>query len=274
LRGTRRLVDLVGTVALMLVASPSHATAILFDFNSLPDGAGNGSVQSYMRSLLPGVSVIGATSERNYNAEGHVVGPVTTVSRSASHGSGKGSRKQTVTSETLGTTDGSVPHAGPPDTFLINTAGANQITISFPAPIYGVSFDYEIFPDQTCATAGCPPGDWPDFTFVADGSVVFRTLGITPGASGTYAHSPASAPASPERSPQLLAVSGEWLFASGVTQLSFVDWPRTIGIDNLRIDPDAPTPPPVVTPEPSALVLLGASLSGMVAFRRFRPLRP
>jgi hypothetical protein len=53
-----------------------------------------------------------------------------------------------------------------------------------------------------------------------------------------------------------------------VTQLEFVDWPRMIGIDNLRI---LDTPGTLETvPEPASLTLLGCGLAGLWTVRRLK----
>ena len=250
---------------LALFAPSAGATLILFNFNSLADGASNTTVNTYMQGVLntalPGstVSVKGAKGEKNYTGDGHVVGPV--------NGS------NVATPLTLGNTDGGVQHALPWDTYLINKTTTDRITMVFSFRIHRVSFDYEIFPDGTCPNGGangCPnpsDSDWPDFKFragVAPGtSLIFEIDGLDPEDltnALVYRESPVSdqGVAGYEKSPQLLAVSGDWFFPSGVNQLEFVDWPRHIGIDNLRI----------TIPEPSSLLLLLLGLAGLMARRR------
>ncbi len=250
----RRLVQvMVVLVGWLVVGMPSASAAlILFDFNDLSDNANNNKVQTSMNKILgialPGesVKVTGAQAETEYNGDGHVVG----------------SGKTTIKSETLGTSDGGVHHGGKFDTFLINRSSADRISMKFSFPIYAASFDYEIFPDGTCPKESktCTPStaNWPDFSFTADGDLQFRTLAALPGTSGLPEHSPNSGKSKVEKAPQFLGSSGQWLFPQGVTKLEFVDWPRTIGIDNLSINP---TP---VVPEPSSLFLMGSGLLGAV----------
>ena len=242
-----------------LAAIPlAHATIIDFNFNSLADGAGNAAVRNYMNNILsvlhPGgsVAVSGAGAEKDYNGDGHAVGP---ISRSA------------VISRTLGNTNGNIAHPSPLDTYLINSS-SNRITMLFSFPIYSVSFDYEIFPDGTCSVAGSDcflsSSNWPDFTFEADDTVQFRTRGINPSVTGPFSHSPASGLVNSERAPQFLGLSGGYSFPSGVSKLEFIDWPRRIGIDNLQIQDQN------IVPEPSSLLLLASGLLGLARFRRKR----
>jgi hypothetical protein len=111
-------------------------------------------------------------------------------------------------------------------------------------------------PDGTGHNTSHP--NWPDFSFRADGDLVFRTFGIMPGEQGTFAHSPASGPNHNELAPQFLGTSGTWHFPNGVTQLEFIDWPRTIGIDNLVLGVGIQQ-----IPEPASGLLLGAGLVGL-----------
>ena len=236
----------------MPVFGSTVTTSFGFDDGSLVNGSSNGSIQSYINSKLgagQSVAVSGSVASNSYNGDGHVVGP------------GNGS-----TSLTLGTSDGSTSHLSTKDLFITNIANSStEIKMVFTGlSILSVSFDYEIFPDGSCPTGYQCGSNWPDFTFAADGSVVFHTLAAQP-ASGS--HSPASGSTHTERAPQYIGQSGTINFANGVSTLEFLDWPATIGIDNLVIsyDPHGPSTP---TPEPVSLALAGTGLIGIYFLRR------
>jgi hypothetical protein len=174
-----------------------------FDFNSLPDGATNSSIQTYMNGFLTpfGASVVvaGAKAENGYDGDGHVVGPCTPSSTGGtSCTGGTYGNRGTVTPLTLGTSDyvqvGGVPRAGANtdfmangnanlDTFIVNKDSTDRFSFAFsnlPASLFpgGVShlgFDFEIFPDNQCADSSelsnlnyCDDNEFPDFSLYAD----------------------------------------------------------------------------------------------------------
>jgi hypothetical protein len=252
----------MGAALALSFAASAHASSVVFTFNTLSPSAGDNSaaVATYMDGLLGCancVTVTGAATDQTYNGDGHVVGP------------GNGS-----TSLTLGTTDGatvsnsnSILNAGY-DTFLSNTANKNgtnqisqQIIMTF-APGWAlngnISFDYEIFPDASGTTLNPP-----DLTFNAwNGGSLLQTktfLGVVPGTGPIGStHSPVSAN---ETSPQLIGTYSTGPLTN-VTELDFIDWPATIGIDNLA----------VTTPEPRFYGILLAGLLGLagIAYHRGR----
>jgi len=239
----RSLFPLACLAALMAPATvhaapiPTVPTTITLDFNSLPEGASASQLQAYLDSIFPGISIAGARVDASYNADGHVVGP------------------------TLGTSDGGIPHPGL-DSFLAtngtlqNSNGKDVIRITFPFAVKSASFDFEIFPNMDAEGLTDPTDPrWPDFTFRADGNIIFRRLGELP-------------PGSPD--PQLLAQSGLITFAGGVSTLEFIDWPPTIGIDNLQVNGGQEIQ--AVVPEPASLLvfaILAAGVAACLAPRRY-----
>lgn len=253
------LYPIVLSASLIFSMNTAQAAILDFNFNALADGNNNTKVQTYMRNIItalhPGgtVTVTGSKAEANYTGDGHVVGPIS---------------GSVVIPYTLGRTDGGVYHNGAYDSYLVNS-GSDRITMTFSFPIYSFSFDYEIFPDGTCpkASTSCTPtsANWPDFKLEVDDVQQFRTLAIDPSVSGPYNRSPNSGLSKIEKAPQFLGVSGELFFANGVTKLEFIDWPRMIGIDNLKINDQKPS---TVVPEPTTLLLLSSGLLGFLGFKR------
>src|SRR5206468_1107627 len=82
-----------------------------------------------------GVTVSGATVTSTYDGDGHVIGTATK-------------------STTLGADGGN---------FLITQNEGSKIVLTFAKPIYGITFDMEIFPDVNSNN----PNTLPDFTFKA-----------------------------------------------------------------------------------------------------------
>lgn len=285
------LLSVIGAGVLMLGGMPQAEALITFDFNSLADGATNGTLDTYMENQIGGpggtnVVVTGARAENNYFGDNHVTGPI--KSFLTAHTPPR--TRYRVEPITLGTSDGyftgapaSTLHAfgsANYDTYLVNKDSSDRIVMQFDFPIYQISFDYEIFPDGTCPNGNalsCEPTDsnWPDFKFEADDVEYFRTIGIMPGQGGTYPSSSAVATTgvgNTELAPQFIGTSGLLTFEGGVSKLEFIDWPRMIGIDNLQICTDKneclPPPPPPVIPEPSSMFLLGSGLLGAIGFSK------
>ena len=243
----------------MLAAACTSAQAaiITFDFNSLANGASNAQIQTFMNSVLPAgtsVTVTGAVASNSYDADGHVTGPVSGFS---------------VSSFTLA----DLRPAGN-GTFIQNDTAhsSSQIKMVFSGlTISSMSFDFEIFPDSSCQSlsncGGAGNPNLPDLTVVANGSTqVAKYYGVVPGQAGSYntayTHSPDSGWFFTEKAPQLLGSSGTLALPAGTTQIEFKDWPATIAINHLVIDPPDPVP------EPGTLTLLAAGLLGMAVARR------
>ena len=114
------------------------------------------------------------------------------------------------------------------------------------------------FPDGSCPSlknCGKKRAD----LFEANGKRIAHFFGVAPGRNDTHLHSPASGSQKSVLASQGLGTF-TWTFATPVTQLEFIDWPATIGIDNLKIDP---------APEPSSVILLGTAIAAaFLAFLR------
>jgi hypothetical protein len=142
---------------------------------------------------------------------------------------------------------------------------SDRITMEFSFPIYSISFDYQIFPNANVANGtdkdpATTPG-WPDFTFKADGELVFRALGVMPGQEGAPYTS--SKNKKVETAPQLVASSGIWYFPDGVTKLEFIDWPPVIGVNNIQFNfGPFNNPPSSNLPEPGSLAAMCACALG------------
>jgi len=254
LRGSSRVIPIVGGLAFLGAVASAQAGSITFDFGFLTNGASDAQIQTFMNTLLPGggsVTVTGAVASNSYNADGHVTGP------------GTGS-----SSFSLAQLDPAV-HG----TFIENDTGhsSNEIKMVFSGlAISSISFDFEIFPDNTCTSlsncGGSSHSNLPDLTIISNGShQVIEYGGVAPGQAGSYntayIHSPASGQFSNELAPQLLGSSGALSLPAGTTQLEFQDWPATIAVNHLIINP---------VPEPATMTLLASSLLGFGLARRRR----
>jgi hypothetical protein len=232
---------------------------VTFNFNALSEGQGNGAVQSYLNSVWTGsgmsgtITVSGALAAASYNGENHVVGPVIGGS---------------VVSLTLGTSDGGVYHGGAADTFIVNS-GSDRITMTFPQRIFQVGFDYEIFPNGNVPDVrNTNPANFPDFTFIADGNQVFRTVSNMPGTNGILSFAPLDETSSVEVAPQFLGGSGLISLPGGATTIEFVDWPVMVGIDNLNVGLGTGIAADVV-PEPPTAILFGVVGLGLLVMCSF-----
>jgi hypothetical protein len=276
----------------------AHAASYTFSFNSpgLSENNTASQIATYMTNALVAngctgcsVAVAGAVVDTTYNGENNVVGP--------------GGASLTL-GNSNGATSNSSTTPGSPDNFLATTTDSSspvstEISLAFAGvTITNVSFDFEIFPNGTCPSlSSCGSynsstgfyANQPDFEFTAGTGIIgsgtavdaFGSLGngfvygVAPsstnagaekaGNNGSSTRSPGN---NPELAPQWIGVSGA-LALSSVTDLNFIDWPATIGIDNLEI-----TYTPSRVPEPSS-ILLFSTVAGALLFRirRIRPAR-
>lgn len=271
------------------VAVSAQAGTVTFSFDSLSSGATASQIATYMTNLLVaagcvGCSVViptdnsgdgnsqGAVADQTYNGERYVTGPGTPnwqgkISKSLTLGDSNGA----TASNTNSSLDSSY------DTFLANTSDSssqvsNQITLQFKGftgDTFTVnSFDYEIFP---CANGFGNCTSPPDMTFEAgnntngvDGVVSsFGANGVQSGVEpGTSNGNSISSPNGKVHSTTYDQYIGTWTAGAtfnGNTELDFLDWPATIGVDNVSI---TWTTPPSTVPEPASFLLLGTALLG------------
>jgi hypothetical protein len=269
----------------LLGSAVSARADITFTYDSITYATGNQdtAIAHYMDTLLGGtcatlfncVTVTGLQSngtpggyvatDKTWSGDGHVV----------SNTSGK--------SLTLGDSNGATSNSsttpGAADIFLANTDdNASQLSqgieITFATAVTLTGFDYEIFPDASCpqlSNCGAGQSNLPDLEFSVNGSLNTKFNADAPcataggcqgqassGNDGNSIHSPNSGSGT-ELSPQLI---GTWSGSiSGVTKLDFLDWPATIGVDNIKI----------ATPEPTGGVFMigGLALIGF-AGRKLR----
>jgi hypothetical protein len=254
-RGSSSAIAIVGGLAFLGTAASVQAGTITLDFGSLNNGANNSQIQTFMNSALPtgaSVTVTGAVASNSYNGDGHVTGP--------------------------GTSSFTLAQLDPANngTFIKNDTdhSSNEIKMVFSGlTISSISFDFEIFPDGTCPSLSSCGGpshpNLPDLTVVSNGShQVAEYFGVVPGQVGSYNTAWTNSPSgsavtghNPETAPQLLGSSGTLYLPAGTTQLEFEDWPATIAINHLKIDP---------VPEPSTMTLLASGLIALAAAVRRR----
>jgi hypothetical protein len=251
---------LAAAVAGSAIAAANPAAALpTFDFDTvqLNGGTGNNAaVQTYLNNAV-GVGVVtvyGAVAQQTYNGDGHAnTDPLAGPNHNRS--------------VTLGTTNGATSptdythfHTGY-DTFITNVGGDNpnskygqtgneKIVFVFKAPIYYVSFDWEIFPDGACNKCSSSSSNYPDLELWAGTATTML-----------YDFDATQFPVSaPNGYPQGLGHFSAVL-PQGVTRLEFVDWPQMIGIDKLD---------PTTVPEPESFSLFGVALAALGYTRRRR----
>lgn len=273
------------------VASATSVTAT-FNFSGVAENATAAQISTYMTTTLQAagctgctVTVTGAVADTTYNGEGYATGPTNSPSRSLTLG--------TSTGATASNTNSTINAAGVYDTFIANTNDSSgnlgtQITVKFSGfTINGTaSFDYEIFPDGTCtalnatncggaAVGGIYPNQ-PDLKLEAGTNssgtdpvvTSFGTNGIQYGVTpGTTNGNATVGPNGTISAPQYI---GTWTTASalnGTNELDFIDWPATIGVDNLVLTGTTTTS---AVPDPSSVLLFGTVVAGIALRKKFR----
>jgi hypothetical protein len=282
-----------------LPAAAANITAT-YNFNGLGNNASSSAVQSYMSGVLQSlgygpnlVTVTGGIAQQgasSYAGEGYVVGPKIsgTVDPLTLANTNNSATPNTTTSywdsnpPTLSNsnTDGFIQNCTSVDPALSSNgatgcgSSSSNIFINFKGlQIASVSFNLEIFPNGSCPSeSNCGGAGNPDLPNLelwtgdnGTGTDLATYYGVVPGTDGTYADSPNDP--NGETAPQLLGVSGLITIGANldVTSLDFMDWPDTIGIDNLVVT--------FKTPEPGSMAIFGFGLLALIGFagcQRFR----
>jgi hypothetical protein len=270
-----------------------YAGTVTFNFNALGENASAATINSVLTSQLQAagclgckVAVTGAYADTTWNGDGHVTGPGTGA-RSLTLGTAANSIGAGNNTLANGSMNNSVlTTSGTYNTFLATTsdAGVNcgaecEISLVFTGLTLNsiTGFNYEIFPDGT--------GQTPDLT-LSTGSGLGTpisgfgsggtSLGVTPGTptNGAGTNNATQSPC-PNGSPCAVGTEtslqriGAWttsLNAGGASQLNFIDWPNTIGFDNLQFSYSTPGTPSV--PEPGSVVLLATVAAGLFVMKR------
>jgi hypothetical protein len=288
------------------LATPAQAANIDPTFNFDNMGPGNTTslnvssttIGSYMTGILQGlgfttatVSVTGAIGQQgpvsagNYNADGYIAGPTTSNPLTLGN---------TNNSPSPNTSGHDTTAQANSDGYIINCNGvvscsssSNDISMKFnnlvmngaQYAISALTFDLEIFPDGSCPSlsncGGSGDPNLPDLELYTGaggtGTELASWSAFVPGTSGGSAYT-ASSVQSPDLAPQLLTTSGT-IAASNISSLDFMDWPSTIGIDNLALTLSCTAGCTTHVPEPASLAMFGfglLGLAGIVFLRRTR----
>jgi PEP-CTERM motif len=294
-----------GLLLITVAAIPAFGTTFTFNFNSLTgysSSAGNqaasiaSQLTTQLQTVCPTCSVVatgGSTAaviDKTYTGEGYTVGPTSggsVMPETLGDTPGTATIYNTAAQSTAANPSGTglagagafgnsqysysqLHTQGYTNQFLSNTNDsssqlANEISFQFKGlTITGASFNFEAFPSASGSGFEFEAGNNTNGT----DSVIFSQGGVTPSGSGSDGSSTRSTNDNPETNAQYI---GSWSDISGgtgplsATELDFVDWPPTIGIDNLTITfTDAPSG----VPEPGSVALLGTAVLGAFLIAR------
>jgi hypothetical protein len=135
--GSSRAILIVGGLVFFGASASTEASPISFDFGSLHNGGTDSAIQTLINNVLKpmgaSVTVTGAVASNSYNGDGHVTGP------------------------NPGTSSFTLAQLDPANhgTFIENDTGhsSNEIKMVFSGlTIASISFDFEVFPDDTCTS--------------------------------------------------------------------------------------------------------------------------
>lgn len=275
------------------------ADPIIFNFDTLASGVTNGSINTYMNGILAGtggtVAVTGAITNKAYNGDNHVVGPnggATSATLGTTDNYAAGAALATANLHAT-TGDTWIKNNGV-TTIAMTFTGIKIWQVSFDYEI----FPDATCLTGSCGTGNVPDFTFRGTSATNVVTTGLHHFGIVPGQAAppagtvptpgepaplaTLLHSPNSGAVNNELTPQYLsstdALTGaapgttlgstngadgvhQYIIFTGanLTKLEFIDWPVTIGIDNLRIILDVP--------EPGTLLLLGLGGFAISAFR-------
>ena len=240
----------------------ARAASLDFNFGSLASHLQSGAIQTFMNTTMGALGTVvvspGAITNSDYTADGNLVG------------------------NNLAHSDG---------TYIMNNQGqtscggcgtqSNEIKMVFSGlakGTYTFSFDFEIFPDNTCTDWTCSSGsaNWPDLDLEVNGTQVQEWLGKNTAGHGVFNPNPQLLGNSSTAGVDGVITPTFTIDATHTTAtLEFLDWPPSIAIDDLDISCGSGA---CIThgnnstvPETSSVLLLG-TVSGLLVplFRRFR----
>jgi hypothetical protein len=284
----------------MVSADPAAAGTVIetFDFNNIGNNSSSSTIQTYMAGVLnsttgftavngaqPLIAVNGAIAQQgtnSYTGDNHVVGPIKSgTPRPLTLGDTENTTTWDASTPTLNSTDGFLKNCTPIDGTGCSGA-SSDIFLNFAnlkyqgqaVEIASFSFDFEIFPDGSCTAdtySSCGGSkdayghrpNTPDLEVWSGDNGTGQNFasywGVTPsGANGYSVAMPGG-----ETAPQLLGSSGTITVDPSfhLTSLDFMDWPATIGFDNLKVTFRQ-------VPEPTSIGLVALAFGSLLLVMR------